>query len=105
MIYVSDLEDVIDEIIDIFPDATRQSKRKSRHGKHPRVITLYYWVASDTVGGAMISTKWDMYCYIIWDSNSGCEYVFAESDQALFIKRIKKAYKGRKNYIQKMVGE
>lgn len=106
---VSDLEEIKNHILHIFPDAIRGSIAKpnfsSRFHRGRKVLHLCYFVASDTIGGKIIQAKGDLFYLIEWDSNNGVEYIFAESDETVFIKRILAMFEGKKYNITKMVGE
>lgn len=105
MIYVSDIEDIREQLLDIFPDAIRGSVAKSNWGNGRRQLHLSYWVAPDAVGGYMIEAKGDLYYFIEWDTSSGYEYKFAECEIKRMVLRVRGMFYEQVHPITKMVGE
>ena len=95
MITVDDIENIRDELSDIFPDAVRGSVSKSNWGKGRKTLHLCYFIGCDTVGGYMIKGKGDLLYFIDWDTNAGPEYLFAESEVDEMIKRVKNMFRGK----------
>ena len=93
---VSDLEDIGNALVDIFPQSIRGSVGHSRWDNGRKVLHLDYWIASDTVGGKKIKAQGDLFFFIEWDSNCGDERKFAESDKEVFIRRVREIYKGKR---------
>lgn len=102
---VSQIDDIRQALKHIFPDAVRGSVCKSKWGSKSKQLHLAYWVASDTVGGLIIEAQGDMFYFYNWDSNTGRNNMFAESEMMDMINRIKSMYDKRVLYITKMVGE
>jgi hypothetical protein len=76
---------------------------KSYWGKGIRTLHLDYWTASDTVGGTKIIGRDDLFYFIEWDTNSGDEYKFAESDIDEMVARVRRISKGDVRHITRMV--
>ncbi len=95
MFYVNDVEEIKSELLDIFPDAVRGSVAKSRWGNGRKLLHLCYFFGADTAGGYMIKAKGQLLYFIEWDTNVGCEYIFAESDIEVMVKRVREMFKGR----------
>ena len=95
MIYVSDIEEVKEQLACIFPDAVRGSVAKSHWGKGRKLLHLCYSFGGDTVGGYMIRGKGDLFYFIDWDTNEGLVNLFAESDIEVMISRVKKMFHGQ----------
>ena len=103
MITVSDIEEIREELLDVFPDAIRGSVAKSYWGAGRKTLHLSYWTSSDTVGGFIIKGSGDLVYFIEWDSNSGHEYQFAESDTYKMVNRVRAMFAGQVVKIIRMV--
>ena len=103
MIYVSEIEDLRIELLDIFPDAIRGSKSKSRWGDGVRQLHLSFSIMSDTVGGYLVEAKGDLWYFVEWDSNYGYEYLFAERYVQDLIERIREMFNGETLNIERTV--
>ena len=95
MIYVSDIEEIKHQLLDIFPDAIRGSVAKSKWGNGRRLLHLSYFFGGDTAGGYAIQGKGNLYYFIEWDTNEGSVYIFAENDIDVMIDRVKKMFCGQ----------
>jgi hypothetical protein len=95
MIYVSDIEEIKQQLLEIFPDAIRGSVAKSKWGNGRRLLHLSYFFGGDTAGGYAIQGKGNLYYFIEWDTNDGFVYIFAESDIDAIIARVKKMFHGQ----------
>ena len=95
MIYVSDIEEIKHQLLDIFPDAIRGSVAKSKWGNGRRLLHLSYFFGGDTAGGYAIQGKGNLYYFIEWDTNEGSVYIFAENDIDVMIGRVKKMFCGQ----------
>jgi hypothetical protein len=104
MITVSDIEEVKDQLIDIFPDAVRGSVAKSLWGNGRRQLHLYYSIQCDTVGGYIIEAKGDLYYFIDWDTNHGYEYKFAESSIKDLVLRVRSMFYDQVYRFDRVVG-
>lgn len=104
MYYVRDIEQIREELSDIFPDAVRGSVAKSHWGKGRKLLHLSYCFGGDTAGGYMIQGKGDLFYFIDWDTNKGWEYLFAESDIIVMTQRVRKMFDGYTLNIDKVVG-
>jgi hypothetical protein len=95
MIYVSDIEEIKHQLLEIFPDAIRGSVAKSRWGNGRRLLHLSYYFGGDTAGGYAIQGKGNLFYFIEWDTNEGYVYSFAESDINAMISRVKQMFDGQ----------
>ena len=100
---VSDIEEIRKSLLNIFPDAVRGSVAKSRWGNGRKQLHLCYWIASDTVGGLIVQAIGSLIYFIEWDTNSGYERLFAESDIDTFVERVKEMYIKEKHTISRTV--
>lgn len=98
---VEDIEEIREELKEIFPDAIRGSVAKSNWYCGRKQLHLSYWIGSDTVGGYIVQAKGNLFYFIEWDTNNGVEYKFAESDKEIMINRIRKMFNNRICYIDK----
>jgi len=103
MITVSDLEEVREELLEIFPDAVRGSVCKSHWGKGRKVLHLMYGFSADTAFGYKLVAKGSLYYFTPWDTNYGDEAEWAESDILNCVNRIKDQFKGQKCSIDRPV--
>ena len=103
MIYVSDIEEIKHQLLEIFPDAIRGSVAKSKWGNGRRLLHLSYFFGGDTAGGYAIQGKGNLYYFIEWDTNEGFVYIFAESDIDAMIDRVKLMFHGKVLNINKPV--
>jgi len=103
MITVGDIEEVRAALLDIYPDAIRGSVAKSYWGAGRKQLHLDYWTSSDTVGGTIILGRDELFYFIEWDSNTGHEYKFAESDIDEMVARVRRMFKGEARHITRMV--
>ena len=95
MIYVSDIEELKNELLSIFPDAIRGSVAKSHWGNGRKLLHLSYYFGGDTAGGYAIQGKGNLFYFIEWDTNEGFVSIFAESDINAMIDRVKKMFHGQ----------
>jgi hypothetical protein len=95
MIYVSDIEDLKNELLSIFPDAIRGSVAKSHWGNGRKWLHLSYYFGGDTAGGYAIQGKGNLFYFIEWDTNEGYAYSFAESDIDAMVARVKQMFHGQ----------
>ena len=100
---VDDIEEIREELKNIFPDAIRGSKAKTRYGKGRKMLHLCYWIGSDTVGGYMIQARKGLFYFIEWDTNSGYEYKFAESEIDKMVIRVMSMFYGEVYKIERTV--
>jgi hypothetical protein len=103
MITVSDIEYIRRKLLDIFPDAVRGSVAKSKWGNGRRQLHLAYFIGSDTVGGYMVEPMGNLYYFNDWDTNTGRNFLFAESDIDAFVDRIRREYGGQQYIIDRCV--
>ena len=102
---VSDIESIKDQLISVFPDAVRGSVSKSNWGKGRKMLHLHYWIGSDTVGGYIIQAKGDLFYFIEWDTNSGNNYLFAESEIVDMVNRVTAMFDNKIYRIERIVGQ
>lgn len=100
---VADLEEIAEELSSMFPDAVRGSVAKSRFGRGRKTLHLSYWIGSDTVGGLIIQAKGDLLYFIEWDTNTGWEYIFAESRNSKMVARMVGRFYGQEHYFDRTV--
>lgn len=103
MVTVSDVEYIRERLLHVFPDAVRGSVAKSNWGRGRKQLHLSYWIAPHTVGGLIAHAVGDLVYLVQWDTNSGHERLFAESDVDVFIERVIKKYEHKTYTINRTI--
>ena len=103
MITVSDLEEVRDELLEIFPDAVRGSVCNSHWGRGRKCLHLMYGFSADTAFGYKLVARGNLYYFTSWDTNYGDDVEWAESEFKILVSRIKEQFKGQQYKIDRPV--